>query len=107
MTLYSRNRQFPAGHPLANVLVVIVGALAIGLSVILGVVAFIVLGTVVLVLAAIIGVRLWWLNRKVQIKQRPHRAQGSSAQQRSGVEVIEGEFQVVSEDNESGRPANK
>ncbi len=94
-----RQRQFPAGNPLANALVVIVGALAIGASFILGLVAFVALGSIILVLAGIIGIRVWWMSRKMrkQFAEGAHqRAPGSSS-----VEVIEGEYRVVSHDNKT------
>ena len=94
MNQFSRNRQVPTGNPIANALVVIVGALAIGLSFILGVVAFIALGAVLLVLGAIIGIRIWWMNRRMSRT----RARQTS-EQPSG--VIEGEYRVVVEERDS------
>ena len=88
------NRGFPAGNPIANALVIIVGALAIGASLVLGFVAFLVLGTIVLVLAAIVGIRVWWFNRKLQ---REGRVPGSPEQPAPGG-VIEGEYHVVKGD---------
>ena len=40
---YSAKRGFPAGNPIANALVIIVGALVIGASLVLGFVAFVIL----------------------------------------------------------------
>ena len=57
------NRGLPVGNPIANALLAIVGVLAVAASVVLGLVAFFVLGAIVVVLAAIIGIRLWWFNR--------------------------------------------
>jgi len=97
------NRQFPAGNPLANLFVIIVGALVVGVSVVLGVVAFITLGGLVLVLAAVIGVRVWWLGRKM----RKQFAAGETepGEKSASIEIIEGEYHVVStqkrEDSES------
>ena len=97
MNQHFRRRQFPAGNPLANALVVIVGALAIGASFVLGLVAFVALGSIVLVLAGIIGIRVWWMNRKL----RRHFAEGDHQRARGSAnsEVIEGEYRVVSHDN--------
>jgi len=94
MKYTSFNRGIPAGNPIANVLVVIVGALVIAASVVLGFFAFIVLASIVLVLGAIIGLRIWWLNRKLT------RAARSPATARSSIrtEVIEGEYHVVKGD---------
>lgn len=95
MTQYFKNNQFPAGNPLANALVVIVGALAIGASLVLGIVVFIALGSIVAVLAAIIGIRIWWMNRRLR-RQFPD---GPATKRRTDdVRVIEGEYRVVSRD---------
>ena len=88
------NRGIPAGNPIANALVVIVGALAIGASIVLGFFAFVVLGSIVLVLAAIIGLRVWWFNRKLRnqpgVQPPPDQAAPGG--------VIEGEYHVVKGD---------
>jgi len=88
---------FPAGNPIANVLVVIAGALVIGASIVLGFFAFIALSGIVLVTAAIVGVRVWWLKRKMQpgepmgnARRKPEKPGG----------VIEGEYKVVSKDQD-------
>lgn len=88
---------FPAGNPIANVFVVIIGALAIGASLVLGFFAFIILGSIVLMMAAIISLRVWWLKRKL-------RAEGGSSEKAAGQPpggVIEGEYQVVADDREA------
>jgi hypothetical protein len=94
----SSNRGFPAGNPIANALVIIVGALVIGASIVLGFVAFIVLGSIVLIFAAIVGIRLWWFNRKLR------KAGGSGAPGDRGenvsIRVIEGEFRVIDEERD-------
>jgi uncharacterized membrane protein YphA (DoxX/SURF4 family) len=93
----SPKNGFPAGNPIANVLVVIAGALVIGASIVLGFFAFVALSGIVLVSAAIIGIRVWWLKRKMeramgdQGTQRPPGAPGG---------VIEGEFKVVDKDSD-------
>ena len=79
---------------MANLFVIIVGALVVGVSVVLGVVAFITLGGLVLVLAAVIGVRVWWLGRKMR---KQFAAGETEAGERSAsIEIIEGEYRVVS-----------
>jgi membrane protein implicated in regulation of membrane protease activity len=85
----SSNRGFPAGNPIANAIVVIVGALAIAASVVLGFFALIVLASLVLVFAAIIGIRVWWFRRKFQKGRR------SAEPDVRAQNVIEGEFRVV------------
>ncbi len=96
MKYSSTNRGFPAGNPIANVFVILVGALAIAVSVVLGFVAFVVLGSIVAVLASVIGLRLWWFNRKLR-RQAP-RSPGETRPAPGG--VIEGEFHVIEDDHE-------
>lgn len=85
----------PAGNPLANILVIIAGALIVGASIVLGFFAFLALSAIVLVSAAVIGIRVWWLNRKIMKGQeqapRKSRAPGG---------VIEGEYRVVGKDRD-------
>ena len=84
-------RGLPAGNPIANALVVIVGALAIGASIVLGFFAFVVLGSILLVLGAIIGLRVWWFNRRLN---REMQRAGTPNDTNTGG-VIEGEYTVV------------
>ncbi len=102
MIRHTANRHFPAGNPLANVLVVIVGALVIGATIILGVVAFVALSGIILVLAVVLGVRMWWLGRKL-----PKHSRAASGRGRPGSgdnTVIEGEYRVVSVHRDEDRP---
>jgi len=92
----SFNNGFPAGNPIANIFVIIVGALAIGASIVLGFFAFIVLGSIVLIMASVIGLRVWWLNRK--LARQPTKRPGGARPGPGG--VIEGEFKVVADDRE-------
>lgn len=94
MNHHSSNRQISPGNPIANVIVVIVGMLTIGAFIVLGVFAAVALGGVVLVLAAILGIRMWWLGRKIP---KQHSAPVDTT-------VIEGEFQVVATDQDENRP---
>lgn len=89
MNFSSSNRGFPAGNPIANALVVIVGALAIAASVVLGFFALIALASLLLVFAAIIGIRVWWFRRKL------HKSHRSAPPDVRMHDVIEGEFRVV------------
>jgi hypothetical protein len=91
------NRGFPAGNPIANVFVILVGALAIAVSLVLGFVAFVVLGSIVVVLAAVVGLRLWWLNRKLSSQAR----RGATNGETKPGGVIEGEFHVIDDGRES------
>ncbi len=101
MIRQNSNRHLSTGNPIANALVVIVGALVIGASIVLGVVAFVAIGGILLVLAAVLGIRKWWLERKLPKHARSARPQSQS--EPSDGTVIEGEFQVVSADRQKDR----
>jgi len=82
-----------SGNPLANVLVVILGAIVIGVSVVLGFFAFLALSAIILVAASVIGVRVWWAGRQMPKQAAPDDATRG--------EFIEGEFHVVKKDKNS------
>ena len=100
-----KNSQLPGNSPLANVLVVVVGAIAIAVSFVIGVVAFVALAAAVLILGAIIGIRLWWLGVKSRNHPggRPMAGQAAKPQSNSNA-VIEGEFHEVSGQNRDQQP---
>ena len=81
-------RGLPVGNPLANLLIIIVGSLAIIASLVLGFFAFVAVAAILLVAVAYVRIRLWWLARR-----------GGPTQQPDGG-VIEGEFKVVADDRE-------
>ena len=87
---------FSGGNPIANVFVVIVGVLAIAASVVLGFFAFVILGSIVLIMASVIGLRVWWFKRKLGGQAGP----GNPPQSNRPGGVIEGEFQVVADERE-------
>ena len=77
-------------NPLANILVVIAGAIIIAVSLVLGFFAFLALSALVLVAAVVMSVRSWWVGRTVP---RPH-----SPERPKDGDLIEGEFHVVKKD---------
>ena len=83
----------PGSNPLANVLIVIVGAIVISAALVLGFFAFLLLSAVVLVAAAVLGIRAWWLGRSVP--------PSTVARPGQPAEFIEGEFHVVKKDKTS------
>ncbi|HNP37713.1 MAG TPA: hypothetical protein PKK10_17865 [Woeseiaceae bacterium] len=103
MNYSSSNRGFPAGNPIANALVIIVGALAIGASIVLGFFAFLVLSGLILIFVSIVGVRVWWFQRKMRKAAGRNGTAEPRAQSES--QVIEGEFRVV--DHRTGPAAAK
>ena len=97
MRQYSVRNGLPAGNPIANALVIIAGVLAIGVSIVLGFFAFVALSAIVLVTAAIIGVRVWWFKRRLQ-KGSPTGAGSAGSSSVHG--VIEGEYHEVQKDRD-------
>ena len=92
-------KDFRAGNPIANALVIIAGVLIIGASIVLGFFAFLALGAIILVSAAVIGIRVWWLKRKLG----PHaKSSGADAGRKANgtIEIIEGEYHVVRRDRD-------
>jgi len=95
---WSLERGFPAGGPIANALVVIVGSLVIAASIFVGFFAFLILGSLLLVLAAVVSIRLWWLRRKIATGPLPGTSTRPGA---AGTrQTIEGEYHVVIEEKE-------
>jgi len=88
--------SFQAGNPLANLLVIVAGVIFIGVSVLLSVFAFALLGVVILVAAAIIGLRVWWLNRRLGRRTSSDTGRRGEARR---PDVIEGEYRVVRRDD--------
>ena len=87
-------RKLPFGNPLANALVVLVGTLAVVASIVLGFIAFVVIGGLVLIMAAVIGVRVWWFKRQLA---RSGAQPGSASSSTDSSDVIEGEFREISD----------
>jgi membrane protein implicated in regulation of membrane protease activity len=94
----SLERGFQAGNPFASALVIIVGSLAIAASIVVGFFAFMIVGSLLLVLAAIVSVRLWWLRRKMA-RDPAFRTQ-SRHQEGGAQQTIEGEYHVVVEEKD-------
>ena len=79
----------PTGNPLVNALTVVAGALAVGAAVVLGFFTLIVLLGLVAIFAGVIGIRIWWFNRKLR----------KAADETGAIrhrDSIEGEYRVVS-----------
>ncbi len=95
---YTYRRGFPAGNPIANALVIIVGALVIAASIVVGFFAFVILASLLIVFSAIVAIRLWWFRRKMR------KAWAESGEHGDGKprvrRVIEGEYHVVVEERD-------
>lgn len=98
-----RHRQFPAGNPLANALVIIVGIIVISLSLALGFFMFLGIAGFVLVMGAVVGVRNWWLRRRFGASAGRQQARANERPEQP--RVIEGEFREVRKrDNDQPAP---
>ena len=88
-----RHRQFAAGNPLANILVVIAGIVIIAISLALGFFVFLGMAGFVLLMAAVMGVRSWWYRRRFAGKSGPE----PEIRRKTTVhrQIIEGEFREV------------
>lgn len=78
----------------------VVGALAAAGALILGFITFTVIAGIILVLACVVAVRLWWFKRAF-MKGQPTQEQTQSRDTSSGDNVIEGEYQEVDERRDS------
>ena len=80
---------------------IIVGTLAIAVSIVVGFFAFVILGSLLLILAAVVSIRLWWYRRKLSRDPafRPSRASGYT----EGRQTIEGEYRVLVEERDDRR----
>lgn len=88
-----RHRQFPAGNPLANVLVVVAGIIIISLSLALGFIVFVGIAGFMLVMAIVVSVRAWWLKRRF-FARSGNETTGKSANPQTH-RIIEGEYHEV------------
>ena len=98
MRYWSLARGFRAGSPIASALVIIVGSLVIAASIVVGFFAFLILGSLLLVLAAAVSIRLWWLRRTLARAPASRVSTGAGA---GGTrQTIEGEYHVVIEEQQ-------
>jgi len=94
-----RYRQFPAGNPLANILVVVAGIFVISLVLTLGFFVFLGIAGFILIMAAVMSIRGWWYRRKFAAGERG--SANSQTRVRETHRIIEGEYQEV--DRTKGR----
>jgi len=93
-------RGFPKGNPLSNALVLVAGALAMAASLVLGFFVFMILAGAFLLLAVVVGVRLWWFRRQVAKAQG---AAGKTGGPATG-SMIEGEYREVVREEQREKP---
>ena len=101
MRYSSLQRGFPAGNPFASALVIIVGSLAIAASIVVGFFAFVILGSLLLILAAVVSIRMWWYRRKLD--RDPAFRRSRTSRYAEDRQTIEGEYRVVIEESDESR----
>ena len=101
MRYSSLERGFPAGSPVASALVIIVGSLAIVASIVVGFFAFVILGSLLLILASVVSIRLWWYRRK--LRRDPVFRKSRASRYDDNRQTIEGEYRVVIEEKDQRR----
>jgi membrane protein implicated in regulation of membrane protease activity len=80
-------QQLPSRqNPFARALTLVVAAIVVGVSLLFGFIAFLILAGMALILVAIVAVRVWWLRRKLKA--------GMREQSSSERDFIEGEYEV-------------
>lgn len=81
-----RTFAFPTANPLLNGLIAVLGFVVLGAAMLLGLVVLAVFIASLIVLGAVVGLRLWWLRRKLARRGGRPRESGG---------VIEGEYRVI------------
>lgn len=92
-----RFRQFPAGNPLANILVIIAGIFVISLVLTLGFFVFLGIAGFVLVMASVMGIRGWWYRRKFAAGARG--TASTKTEVHDSHRIIEGEYHEIRRGN--------
>lgn len=87
----------PPANPLLNALMIAGGVLVLVALVVFSILAFLVVASVVAVLTAVVGLRLWWQSRRLS-----QRAGRGPAHGTSGGRVIEGEYRRMPAHPEDG-----
>ncbi|MEX2495342.1 MAG: hypothetical protein WD448_04590 [Woeseia sp.] len=95
-----------SGNPVVSALMAVVGAVVIGAALVFGFFAFLFLASVVLVLAGVVGLRLWWAGRKLR-KSFEAEARRNREEDNSPGSAIEGEYHVVSTHRKGERSGEK
>ena len=101
---YSQYRfRLRPDNPLVNALLIVLGALAMAALLVVGLVAAVVLGGIVVMLAALVGLRFWWLNRRFG-RQRARAVRRRDAK---GGALIEGEYRSLRPEQHEARRSGR
>ena len=82
-----QQKPLVSNNPIKNFLMIFIGAISLVASLLVGVFAFIIVASLLIMIIASVGIRLWWLKRKILKKS-------STSNQ---PDVIEGEYRDISE----------
>lgn len=96
-----RYGRYPAGNPVVTGLMAVAGMLAIGVALVFGFFIFVLAASVITALAAIVGIRIWWVGRRLRKFQKSAGTNDGARTNEGG--IIEGEFHVVSTHRERDR----
>ena len=99
MKIFLSNRGVFSKNPIVNLFIIISGIIVTVASLVLGFFAFLIIGSIVLVLISVIGIRMWWLNHKIyknMSSENKERSNGNSKNKG----FIEGEYNIVDDDSE-------
>lgn len=97
MKFFLLNRRVFSKNPIVNLLIIISGIIVTLASLVLGFFAFLIIGSIVLVIIFLIGIRMWWLNNKIY-KNMSSRYKERTYENKKNEEYIEGEYQIVDDD---------
>lgn len=97
MTRRIEFRGGPPDNPLLHALALVGGALLFAALVLFSLLEFLVVASLIAVLAAVVGLRVWWQRRRAAGRAESGEPPGASGQ------VIEGEYRRVSPDPEGRR----
>lgn len=100
MKFFLLNRRVFSKNPIVNLLIIISGIIVTVASLVLGFFAFLIIGSIVLVIIFLIGIRMWWLNNKIY-KNMSSRYKERAYENKKNEEYIEGVYQVIDDDDES------
>ena len=99
MKIFLSNRGVFSKNPIVNLFIIISGIIVTVASLVLGFFAFLIIGSIVLVLISVIGIRMWWLNHKIyknMSSKNKERSNGNSKNKG----FIEGEYNIIDDDSE-------